>query len=106
MIRERMHATVRDLEAWNEYLSLVRDIDEVQAAAGRTTSSGVWTQLVGPYNEIVVELDYPDLATYEADTRATMSDPQVVKLASRFESLTLVDKGYNELFVSADPVVT
>ena len=106
MIRERMHATVRDLEAWNEYLTLVRDIDEIQAAAGRTTSSGVWTQVVGQFNEIIVELDYPDLATYEKDTRATMADPQIVKLASRFETLTILDKGYNELFVSADPVVT
>ena len=105
MIRERMHATVRDLEAWNQYLTLVHDIDEIQAAAGRATASGVWTQVVGPYNEIVVEVDYPDLATYEKDVKATMGDPQVVKLASRIETLTIVDKGFNELLVSADPVV-
>lgn len=106
MIRERLHATVRDLAAWNEYLSLVNDIDEIQAAAGRATASGVWTQVVGQYNEIIVEVDYPDLAAYEKDTKATMGDPQVVKLASRFETLTILDKGFTELFVSADPVAT
>jgi len=106
MIRERMHATVRDLDAWNEYLTLIREIDEIQAAAGRVRSSGVWTQVVGPYNEIVVELDYADLAAYEKETRAAMSDPEIVKLASRFEALTVADKGYNELFVTADPVGT
>lgn len=104
MIRERMHATVHDLSSWNEYLAVIRDIDEVQAAAGRVPSSGVWTQVVGQYNEIIVELDYPDLATYESETKAAMSDPQVVKLASRIETLTIADKGFNELFVTADPV--
>ncbi len=104
MIRERLHATVRDLEAWNEYLALVREIDEIQAAAGRARASGVWTQVVGQFNEIIVEVDHPDLATYEQDNKAMMADPQIVKLAARFETLTIVDKGYTELFVSADPV--
>ena len=104
MIRERLHATVRDLDGWNEYLALVREIDEIQEAAGRVRSSGVWTQVVGPFNEIIVELEYPDLATYERETQAAMSDPQIAKLVSRFESLTIAEKGYNELFQAAEQV--
>ena len=38
--------------------------DEIQAAAGRATGT-VWTQVVGQFNEIVIETDHPDLSAYE-----------------------------------------
>ena len=31
-----------------------------------------------------------------------MSDPAAAKLFPRFEEITVADKGYNELFMSAD----
>ena len=52
-------------------LSRVEGRDPSQG--GRATASGVWTQVVGPYNEVVVEVDYPDLATYEKGVKATMT---------------------------------
>ena len=42
--------------------------------AGRATGTG-WTQVVGQFNEIVIETDYPDLTAYERETAASMSDP-------------------------------
>lgn len=103
MIRDCNHFTVRDLASWNEALSLVREIDELQAAAGRATST-TWTQLTGPYNEIIVETQYEDLAALERDLNATMSDADVLKKLSRLSEITVDGKGYNEIFVSADPV--
>lgn len=103
MIRERMHITVRDLAGWNECLSLMHEIDGIQAAAGRATAT-IWTQVAGPYNELIAEIDYPDLATYEREMQATNSDPQITKLSGRFSELGVEGKGYNELFMTADPV--
>ena len=101
MIRERIHFTVKNLAGWNEALDLIREVDEIQAAAGRATGT-VWTQVVGQFNEIVIETDYPDLSAYERETAALMSDPAVMKLLARFEEVTVADKGYSELFMTAE----
>ena len=101
MIRERIHFTVKNLAGWNEALDLIREVDEIQAAAGRATGT-VWTQVVGQFNEIVIETDYPDLSTYERESAAMMSDPATMKLFARFEEITVTEKGYNELFMSAE----
>jgi hypothetical protein len=101
MIRERIHFTVKNLAGWNEVLDLIREVDDIQAAAGRATGT-VWTQVVGQFNEIVIETDYPDLTAYERETAALMSDPAAMKLFGRFEEITVSDKGYNELFMTAE----
>ena len=101
MIRERTHFTVKTLAGWNEALDLIREIDEIQIAAGRATGT-VWTQVVGQFNEIIIETDYPDLAAYQRELEALMSDPAVLKLFPRIEEITVADKGYNELFMTAD----
>jgi hypothetical protein len=101
MIRERTHFTVKNLAGWNEVLDLIREVDEIQAAAGRATGT-VWTQVVGQFNEIVIETDYPDLSTYERESGAMMSDPATMKLFARFEEVTVTEKGYNELFMTAE----
>jgi hypothetical protein len=105
MIRERLHFTVKGGSAWNDALDLIREIDEIQIAAGRATGT-VWTQVVGPFNEIVIETDYPDLATYERESNAIMTDPAVLKLFPRFEEATVAGKGYNELLMTAENMGT
>ena len=80
---------------------LIREVDDIQAAAGRATGT-VWTQVVGQFNEIVIETDYPDLSTYERESGAMMSDPATMKLFARFEEVTVSEKGYNELFMTAE----
>jgi hypothetical protein len=101
MIRERTHFTVKNLSGWNEALDLIREIDGIQTAAGRTSST-VWTQVAGPFNEIIIEVDYPDLATYQREVDALFSDPAALKLFPRIEEITVADKGYNELLMTAD----
>lgn len=101
MIRERLHFTVKSLAGWNEALDLFHEINEIQLAAGRVPGI-VLTQVVGPFNELVIETDYQDLATYERETEALMLDPAALKLFPRFEEITVADKGYNELFMTAD----
>ena len=56
----------------------------------------------GPFNEIVIETDFADLATYERESEALMSDPAVLKLFPRFEAVTVEGKGYNELLMTAE----
>jgi hypothetical protein len=101
MIRERNYFTIRDASGWNEALEMIHEIDEVQAAAGRATST-VWTQVAGPFYEIVIEVDYPDLASYEREQKAFNSDPQIAKMFGRWDEVTVPGKGRNELFMTAE----
>ena len=39
MIRERAHFTVKNMAGWNEALDLIREVDEIQATAGRATGT-------------------------------------------------------------------
>jgi hypothetical protein len=101
MIRERTHLTVKNMAGWNEALDLISQLDQILIAAGRSAGT-VWTQVAGPWNEMVIEDEYADLATYERVTKAFMSDPEVLKILPRFEEITVPGKGYNELLMTAD----
>ena len=103
MYRERMHFTVRSVKHWDEALQLVEQGNKVHAAAGRTQAKA-WTQLTGPFNEIILETDFPDLASYEREYKEAMSDPELLKLFPRVEEITIADKGHVELFESAEQV--
>jgi len=103
MIRERMHFTVRTTKDWDEALQLVEEFNKIHAAAGRAQARA-WTQMTGPFNEIILETDFPDLASYEREYKAAMSDPEMLKHMPRVEEITIADKGYNELFETAEQV--
>ena len=103
MIRERMHFTVKSAKDWDEALQLVEEANKINAGAGRAQALA-WTQVTGPYNEIILETDYPDLASYEREYKAAMSDPELLKLFPRIEEITIADRGYNELFEAAERI--
>ena len=81
MIRERIHFTVKNLAR----LERGAGPDSGRSTRSRRRPAGrrgtVWTQVVGQFNEIVIETDYPDLTAYERETAALMSDPAVMKLS-------------------------
>lgn len=64
---------------FNDYLRACEEMNEVARSRGWSESS-FWTKTVGAMNVFVFENDYPDLATFERETKAMYEDPEFMKL--------------------------
>ena len=91
-------------EGWNGTIETVSRINELGKQRGWQQAT-VWTQTVGPFGELSIEIEYPDLATYERETAAYFADEEVMKLqleAMRY--LRSNDAGYSEMWQRAEAV--
>ena len=105
MFRERVFFKVEDVNGWNEMSALCDEINAHLEKKGMITST-LWTQSWGPFNEVVIETDYPDLATYEKERSMMMSDADLVPLFERVEKIRVPNWGHNEMWENAEPVRT
>src|SRR5687767_131679 len=96
MYRHRMHLTVKDMDGWNEVLSVVAALNKVSERLGLPTAR-LWTESFGPYNHLVAEVDFPDLAAYEAADKQLWDDPEAMSQLSRLSPVTVQGTGYNEM---------
>lgn len=100
-VRSVMRVTT---EGWNGALENVARINEVAEQRGWRQAS-VWTQTFGPFNELVLEVEYPDLATYERETAAFYADEEVMRLVQEgTKNMRGDDIGHNEIWQRADTV--
>jgi hypothetical protein len=60
--------------------------------------------VAGSFNEIVLEADYPDLATFEQQTNAFYADAEAVGTMRGWRELVIQGTGYSELWAQAEPV--
>jgi hypothetical protein len=67
-----------------EAVRLMERLNEISRANG-ITEGRVMTQSFGPFNQIAVDVDYPDLATYERKTEAYFSLLQVQEVIRKLE---------------------
>lgn len=97
MYRERWHLTVSDVESSNECERLCDEMNKLAASRGWTQDT-LWTRTAGPWGEMIMESDFPDLATYEKEWAEWSADPEWQKLASALVQLrTQGSTFYNEL---------
>jgi hypothetical protein len=108
-VKEDVMYRVRSLlkvnrDGWNGAIENVARLNEIAEQRGWQQAS-VWTQTFGPFNEIVIEIDYPDLATYERETAAFLADDGAVKLMlDGLQFLRTDEVGYNEMWQRAEVV--
>jgi NIPSNAP len=102
MYRARVHLTVHNLAGWNEALNVAHGMNAIATRLGQPTAT-VWTETVGQFNHLVVEVDYESLADFEASNRALFQDPEWPALMSRLEPILVEGKGYTELLEHAVP---
>jgi hypothetical protein len=89
-------------QGWPGAIENVARINEVAKQRGWQQAT-VWTQTFGPFNELSIELEYPDLATYEHETAAFYADDEAMKLV--FDGMKLrrgEDPGYNDIWQRVD----
>lgn len=97
MYRERWHMTVPDSESWDEVERLSGELNTLAASRGWTQDT-LWTPTAGPWGEVIIESDFPDLATYEREWAAYNADPEWLKLTRQMIELrTQGTTLYNEL---------
>ena len=91
-------------DGWNGAIENVRRINEIAKQRGWQQAT-VWTQTFGRYNEIALELEFPDLATYERETAAFNADEEAMGLSREgLKYLRGDDLGFNEIWQRAEPV--
>lgn len=95
MYRQRVHFFPKSWDATMELLSLGEEYNKLAARKGLTEGT-FWFPTVGE-NEIIVEWDYPDLATFQHENEGMMADPEMVALTQKITSLDTSRVPYSEL---------
>ena len=103
MYRQKIFVAVRNADGWNQLFEIYEELNALARSRGWAEGK-CWTQSFGPFNEVLMELDYPDLATYEKQTNEFYADPEAMKLARRINECTVQGSGRNELWQMATPV--
>jgi NIPSNAP len=77
MVRTRFILEVR-YGHFSECLKAAGQLNEIARERGWAEAT-FWVPTVGAANELIVENDYPDLATYEREVNAQFSDAEWMK---------------------------
>jgi hypothetical protein len=71
-----------------ETVRLMERLNEIARANG-ITEGRVMTQSFGPFNQIAVDVDYPDLGTYEREAETYFSLPEVQEVLRKMDDISL-----------------
>ena len=105
MFRERLFFKAPGIAEWNEMATLHAEFNKLLESKGMTMAT-LWTQSWGPFNELVIETDYPDLATYEKERSMFMEDPDFGPLLERMTKASVPNWGHSEMWETASTVGT
>ncbi len=66
----------RNASAFDHAVQLLERLNAISREQG-ITERRLMTQTFGPFNQLAVDVDYPDLATYERETESFFALPEV-----------------------------
>ena len=99
MVRARFMVQVR-YGHFNEYLKAVEQLNEIARERGWAEGT-FWIPTAGTANELVAEVDYPDLATFERESGAQASDAEWMKVIRSTVDMAVQGTARTELFQTA-----
>ena len=85
---------------FREYMEIAGELITLRRKLG-LAESRLWAPVVGIANEIVWELEYPDLATFERENEAFYGDAEAMKSWRRLWELTVQGSIEDELLQEA-----
>ncbi len=99
MYRYRAHCEVK----YGHFADVVESYNELNAVmrARDLTPMTVWTPTVGRGNIVTIEIDYPDLATFEREKDAFNSDAECMKVFRRSADFVVQGSNWDELLEPA-----
>ena len=88
---------------YGHYKEAVELIDEINGLlrSRRMAEFRAWSPTFGKVNELILESEYPDLATYERESEAFESDPEIMKVWRSGAPLIVQGSGTSELLEPA-----
>ncbi len=82
---------------FNEFLKANDELNAIARKKGWPESTA-WTPVVGTGNDVVLEAEYPDLATFEKLNRAFQADPESMKIYRGTAGIVVQGSVHDELF--------
>ena len=81
MVRHRLHLVA----ALGKYRNMLAWVGEMNAASRKLglPEATTWSPLSGDFNYVIVETEYPDLATFDNMTDQFQNDPQAMEVFRR-----------------------
>jgi NIPSNAP len=99
MVRARFIVQVR-YGHFAEYLKAVEQLNEVARERGWAEAT-FWVPTGGITNELIAEVDYPDLATFEREGQAQYSDAEWMKVIRSAVDFIVQGTARSELYRTA-----
>jgi hypothetical protein len=81
---------------YNEFLKANDELNAIARKKGWPESK-VWTPVVGTGNEVIIEQEYPDLATFEKLNHAFQADAESMKIFRGTAALVVQGSARDEL---------
>ena len=99
MVRARFIVQVR-YGHFAEYLKAAEQLNAI-ARERKWAEARFWVAAAGPANELIAEVDYPDLATFEREGNAQSSDAGWMKVIRSTVDVVVQGSGRTELLQTA-----
>lgn len=99
MYRQRVHIFPKTLDAYREVLATNEEMNKLAAEKGWAEGT-LWGPAFGEL-EVVVEYDYPDLATFEHESKAMVTEPRALGVMQRVQAIESTRPFSSELLETA-----
>ena len=99
MVRYRLHGEI-EYGKFREALEIWKQIAELSVKRGWPKLT-VWSPVVGQGNIMIIEADYPDMATWERVNGEFLSDAEVMGLFRQSATYVVQGSSYDELLLAA-----
>jgi len=99
MVRARFIVQVR-YGHFAEYLKALEQLNEIARARGWAEAT-FWVATAGTANELIAEVDYPDLATFDREGQGQSSDSEWMKVIRGTADMVVKGTGRSELLRTA-----
>jgi NIPSNAP len=99
MVRARFITEVR-YGHFADYLKALEQLNGIARQRGWAEAT-FWVSVAGTANELIADIDFPDLATYEQEAAAQSADAEWMKVIRSTVDFVVQGTGRNELIVTA-----
>jgi hypothetical protein len=99
MYRQRIRQQVL-YGQFREYMEIAQEVISLRQRLGLAEPT-LWAPTVGTGNEIIWELEYPDLATFQRENEAFYADAGLMKQWRRLWEHAVQDSTHDELLQTA-----
>ena len=85
---------------FREYMEIAEEVIALRRKLGLAAAT-LWAPTFGTANEVIWEVDYPDLATFERENEAFYSDPEAMEQWRRLWQQAEQGSTHDELLMEA-----